>query len=112
VRVLIVPGDENWQIAAESFQAFRQKQYKNLPERSTTTAMSRIETAFLFDLDVEPDLFLMAADRLGAEIEHCVVIGDAIWNMLAAHRREHWGWIALRRIRPGGTRARWRSKGL
>jgi hypothetical protein len=32
--------------------------------------------------------------------------------MLAAHRREHWGWIALRRIRPGGTRARWRSKGL
>ena len=61
--------------------------------------MSRIETAFLFDLDVEPDLFLMAADRLGAEIEHCVVIGDAIWNMLAAHRREHWGWIALRWIR-------------
>jgi hypothetical protein len=25
VRVLIVRGDENWQIAAESFQAFRDK---------------------------------------------------------------------------------------
>ena len=34
----------------------------------------------------DPDLFLTAADRLGAEIEHCVVIGDAIWDMLAAHR--------------------------
>ena len=33
VRVLIVRGDENWQIAAESFQAFSQKPYKNLPER-------------------------------------------------------------------------------
>ena len=33
VRVVIVRGDENWQIAAESFQAFRQKPYKNLPEK-------------------------------------------------------------------------------
>lgn len=34
----------------------------------------------------DPDLFLAAADRLGAKIEHCVVVGDAIWDMLAARR--------------------------
>ena len=34
----------------------------------------------------DPDLFLAAADRLGANIEHSVVVGDAIWDMLAARR--------------------------
>lgn len=34
----------------------------------------------------DPDLFLAAAERLGAKIEHSVVIGDAIWDMLAARR--------------------------
>jgi HAD superfamily hydrolase (TIGR01509 family) len=34
----------------------------------------------------DPDLFLAAADRLGAKIEHSLVIGDAIWDMLAARR--------------------------
>jgi HAD superfamily hydrolase (TIGR01509 family) len=34
----------------------------------------------------DPDLFLAAADRLGSKIEHSVVVGDAIWDMLAARR--------------------------
>src|ERR1700754_4797652 len=34
----------------------------------------------------DPDLFLAAADRLGAAIEQSLVIGDAIWDMLAARR--------------------------
>src|SRR5215470_1078449 len=34
----------------------------------------------------DPDLFLAAADRLGAEIERAVVVGDSIWDMLAATR--------------------------
>lgn len=34
----------------------------------------------------DPDLFLAAAERLGAPIEDCLVIGDAIWDMLAARR--------------------------
>jgi HAD superfamily hydrolase (TIGR01549 family) len=34
----------------------------------------------------DPDLFLAAADKLGAQIEHSVVVGDAIWDMLAARR--------------------------
>ena len=34
----------------------------------------------------DPDLFLAAAARLGAPIETAMVVGDAIWDMLAATR--------------------------
>jgi HAD superfamily hydrolase (TIGR01509 family) len=34
----------------------------------------------------DPDLFITAAERLQAPIERAIVIGDAIWDMLAATR--------------------------
>jgi HAD superfamily hydrolase (TIGR01549 family) len=34
----------------------------------------------------DPDLFLAAAERLGADIETASVIGDSVWDMLAARR--------------------------
>ena len=34
----------------------------------------------------DPDLFLAAADRLGIPVEHTVVAGDSIWDLLAARR--------------------------
>jgi HAD superfamily hydrolase (TIGR01509 family) len=34
----------------------------------------------------DPDLFVAAAERLGAAIETAVVVGDSIWDMLAATR--------------------------
>ena len=34
----------------------------------------------------DPDLFLAAAEKLGAPIETAVVVGDSIWDMLAAAR--------------------------
>jgi HAD superfamily hydrolase (TIGR01549 family) len=34
----------------------------------------------------DPDLFIAAAERLGAPIETAVVVGDAVWDMLAAVR--------------------------
>jgi HAD superfamily hydrolase (TIGR01509 family) len=34
----------------------------------------------------DPDLFVEAARRLGAPIESCLVVGDSIWDMLAAAR--------------------------
>lgn len=34
----------------------------------------------------EPDLFLAAAQRLGVEIETTSVVGDSVWDMLAARR--------------------------
>ena len=34
----------------------------------------------------DPDLFLAAAEKLGVDIQHSLVIGDSIWDMLAAQR--------------------------
>jgi HAD superfamily hydrolase (TIGR01509 family) len=34
----------------------------------------------------EPDLFVECARRLGAEPDDCYVIGDAVWDLLAARR--------------------------
>jgi HAD superfamily hydrolase (TIGR01509 family) len=34
----------------------------------------------------DPDLFLAAAGRLGSDIEAAVIVGDSIWDMLAARR--------------------------
>ncbi|HEX7115937.1 MAG TPA: HAD family hydrolase [Steroidobacter sp.] len=34
----------------------------------------------------DPDLFLAAADRLGIDIFNCFVVGDSVWDMLAAQR--------------------------
>jgi HAD superfamily hydrolase (TIGR01549 family) len=34
----------------------------------------------------DPDLFLAAAERLGADIGASVVVGDSVWDLLAARR--------------------------
>jgi HAD superfamily hydrolase (TIGR01549 family) len=34
----------------------------------------------------EPDLFLACAERLGISAEDCYVVGDAVWDLLAARR--------------------------
>jgi HAD superfamily hydrolase (TIGR01549 family) len=39
----------------------------------------------------DPDLFLAAAEKLGTDIENSCVVGDAIWDMLAAQRARSLG---------------------
>jgi len=34
----------------------------------------------------EPDLFLACRQRLGVEVKDCYVVGDAVWDLLAARR--------------------------
>jgi HAD superfamily hydrolase (TIGR01509 family) len=34
----------------------------------------------------EPDLFLACQQRLGVRVEECYVVGDAVWDLLAARR--------------------------
>jgi HAD superfamily hydrolase (TIGR01509 family) len=34
----------------------------------------------------DPDLFLAAAERLGADVADSVVVGDSVWDLLAAQR--------------------------
>jgi phosphoglycolate phosphatase-like HAD superfamily hydrolase len=39
----------------------------------------------------DPDLFLAAAARLGVDAEDAVVVGDSIWDLLAARRARSLG---------------------
>jgi phosphoglycolate phosphatase-like HAD superfamily hydrolase len=34
----------------------------------------------------DPDLFVTAAARLGVDIHHSMVVGDSVWDLLAARR--------------------------
>ena len=51
------------------------------PERNVVITRDMVRYA-----KPDPDLFLAAADKLGADIEHSVVVGDSIWDLLAARR--------------------------
>jgi len=51
------------------------------PSRSVVVTRDQVKYA-----KPDPDLFLAAAERLGAPIETAVVVGDSIWDMIAAAR--------------------------
>ncbi len=51
------------------------------PERTPVVTRDQVKYA-----KPDPDLFLAAAARLNAPIETAVVVGDSIWDMLAATR--------------------------
>jgi HAD superfamily hydrolase (TIGR01549 family) len=39
----------------------------------------------------EPDVFLVAAKRLGVALNDCIVVGDSVWDLLAARRAKGLG---------------------
>ena len=51
------------------------------PDRTPVVTRDQVKYA-----KPDPDLFLAAAARLGAPIETAIVVGDSIWDMLAAMR--------------------------
>jgi len=51
------------------------------PERTPVVTRDQVKYA-----KPDPDLFIAAAERLGTPIETTVVVGDSIWDMLAAIR--------------------------
>jgi HAD superfamily hydrolase (TIGR01509 family) len=52
-------------------------------DRDKTVVITRDQVKYA---KPDPDLFLAAADALGAPITSAIVIGDSIWDMLAARR--------------------------
>lgn len=53
----------------------------------------------------DPDLFLAAAEQLQMPIARCIVVGDSVWDLLAARRLRARGRTVVRRLRSGRTRA-------
>lgn len=39
-----------------------------------------------------PDVFVVAEERLGVSVSDCVVIGDSVWDLLAAGGKNGLGW--------------------
>jgi HAD superfamily hydrolase (TIGR01509 family) len=56
------------------------------PERMVVVTRDQVKYA-----KPDPDLFVTAAARLNVPIESAVVVGDAIWDMLAARRAHAFG---------------------
>jgi HAD superfamily hydrolase (TIGR01509 family) len=52
-----------------------------IPERTVV-----IERGDVARAKPEPDLFLACQERLGVDVRDCFVIGDAVWDLLAARR--------------------------
>jgi len=52
-------------------------------DRERTVVITRDQVRYA---KPDPDLFVAAAERLGAPINTAVVVGDSIWDMLAATR--------------------------
>ena len=50
------------------------------PRRSSSSAVTSLRAK------PEPDLFLACSERLGVPPEECYVVGDAVWDLLAARR--------------------------
>lgn len=59
---------------------------RSLEELQVTDDTVVIERGDVARAKPEPDLFLACQERLGVDVRDCFVIGDAVWDLLAARR--------------------------
>ena len=72
-----------WAIATSGSRATAGPNLAKLEVPPSVPVITRDEVPFA---KPDPDLFLAAAARLGVAITNCVVVGDSIWDVLAARR--------------------------
>ncbi len=73
-----------WAIATSGRMISAQHNLRALGiDPETATVVTRDDVAHA---KPDPDLFIAAADRLGSDIHSAVIVGDSIWDMLAARR--------------------------
>jgi HAD superfamily hydrolase (TIGR01549 family) len=73
-----------WAIATSGHMESAGRSLKKLgvdPDKVTVVTRDQVRFA-----KPNPDLFLKAAERLGADIRTSVVVGDSVWDILAARR--------------------------
>ncbi|CAL1125175.1 unnamed protein product [Cladocopium goreaui] len=77
-------SDTPWTIATSGRMETARRTLENLGiDFERTPVVTRDQVNFA---KPDPDLFLTAAERLGVPIESAVVVGDSIWDILAARR--------------------------
>ena len=73
-----------WAIATSGRMISAQNNLRALGiDPATATVVTRDDVAHA---KPDPDLFIAAAERLGSDIHSAVIVGDSIWDMLAARR--------------------------
>lgn len=76
--------DVRWAIATTGNKRQTARLLKNLRLRKKAVIVTGDDVA---QAKPAPDIFLSAAKQLSSRLEDCVVVGDAIWDMIAAGRR-------------------------
>jgi HAD superfamily hydrolase (TIGR01509 family) len=72
-----------WAIATSGYIESARPTLEGLGVPETTPVITRDQVAHA---KPDPDLFLAAAERLGVDIARAVVVGDSVWDLLAARR--------------------------
>lgn len=72
-----------WAIATSGGRTIAERTLSLLQMPADVPVVTRDEVSYA---KPNPDLFLLAAERLGAAIETSFVVGDSIWDLLAAQR--------------------------
>jgi HAD superfamily hydrolase (TIGR01509 family) len=72
-----------WAIATSGPERYARRSLELLGLPAETPLVTRDQVRYA---KPDPDLFLTAAERIGANIADCVVVGDSVWDLLAARR--------------------------
>jgi HAD superfamily hydrolase (TIGR01549 family) len=72
-----------WAIATSGVQRYARlsRELLQLPDDTPMVTRDQVRHA-----KPDPDLFLTAASRIGVDIRHSLVVGDSVWDLLAAQR--------------------------
>jgi HAD superfamily hydrolase (TIGR01509 family) len=72
-----------WAIATSGPERYARRSLELLGLPAETPLVTRDQVRYA---KPDPDLFLTAAERIGADTTDCVVVGDSVWDLLAARR--------------------------
>ena len=72
-----------WAIATSGVERYARLALELLALPQDTPLVTRDQVRYA---KPDPDLFLTAADRIGVDIRDSMVVGDSVWDMLAAQR--------------------------
>ena len=75
--------DVQWAIATSGAERYARLALGLLDLPDDTPLITREQVRYA---KPDPDLFLTAAERIGVDIRNSMVVGDSVWDMLAAQR--------------------------
>jgi HAD superfamily hydrolase (TIGR01509 family) len=75
--------DVRWAIATSGPERYARRSLELLGLPAETPLITRDQVRYA---KPDPDLFLAAAERIGANVTDSVVVGDSVWDLLAARR--------------------------